>query len=158
MPLPAKAPPPDPDPAVGRAREDGAVAGNDDGIDGVVVRGVDGLQAAEVGSAPDLEAPVPGDGVDGTAADGEGGDGVGVLDPEPLPVAADADVVAREGEAAEPVGDGGEGDEEAVPSGARRLPDADLAVLVRRQDPAVAEGDGLNGAVTVAVTVKGRDL
>lgn len=120
--------------------------------------GVDGLDAAEVGGAPDLEAPVPGDRVDDAVRDGEGGDGVGVLDPEPLPVAADADVVGGENEAAEAVADCGKRRDEAVvpPFGVRHLPDADLAVLVRREDLAVREGDGLDGAF--AVTVKGRYL
>lgn len=158
MPLPAKTPPPNPDPAVGRPGVDGTVAGDGDGVDCVVVGGVDGLDTAEVGGPPDLEAPVPGDRIDDTVRDGEGGDGVGVLDPEPFPVAADADVVGWEDEAAEAVVDGGKRREEAVmvvpPFGVRQLPHADLAVLVSRKDLAIREGDGLDGAI--AVTVKGR--
>lgn len=114
MPLPAKTPPPNPDPAVARPRVDGAVSRDGDCVDCVVVGRVDGLDAAEVGGAPYLEAPVPGDRVDEAVRDGEGGDGVRVLDPEPLPVAADEDVVGGEDEAAEAVVDGGKRREEAV--------------------------------------------
>lgn len=109
---------------------------------------LNGLDAAEVGGPPYLQALVPRNRVDQTVVDGEASNGVSVLNPEPFLVATDVDVVAGENETAQTVVNGWESSQELVPFAGRRhaAPDSDLAVLVRGEDPAVAEGDGLDGA------------
>lgn len=138
--------PPDFNLLVGRAGVDDAVRPDGDGVDGIVV-GRYRLEALEVGDPPDLEGLVPGDGVEEAAGDGNGRDGVGVLDPEALAVATNADVVRREWEAAEAVGESGEGGVEADLPGICR-PGADFSVLMGGEegDSVRGDGDGLDGA------------
>lgn len=155
------APGPDPDLGVGGARVDDPVGGDGDGVDGVVVGG-EGLEAPEVGP-PDLEGLVPGNGVEEAVVvvGVEAGDGVVVAEPELLLVAADLDVAAGEGEAAEAVGEGGEdGDETVGGFGGGEGPDADPGVLVGGEDAGGAggEGDGLDGAGGGVVGVEGVEV
>lgn len=114
VPLPSRRFRPHPNPLIRRPGVNRPVAGDDHRVDGVLVR-FDGLQATEIGSTPYLQALVPRNGVDQTVVDGEAGDGVGVLDPEPFLVTADGDVVLREGETVQTVVDGGETGQQLMP-------------------------------------------
>lgn len=69
----------------------------------------------------------------------QAGNGVGVLDPEALPVAADGDVVSGEDGSAEAVFDGGEGGDTAGVVG--DSPDSDLGILVGCEECEVVKGD-----------------
>jgi len=80
---------------VGGARVDGAVIRQNQGVNRVLVRVLYGLQTFEVRGSPDFERPVPGSGVEEGAVVGEreGGNGVHVMHPRALLVAAHLDVV-----------------------------------------------------------------
>lgn len=72
---------------------------------GVLVRCLDGLDAAVVGALPDFQTPIPRNRVKRISVHGESSYGVGVLNPEDFLVTADVDVIFREYEAAEAVVD-----------------------------------------------------
>jgi hypothetical protein len=142
--------------------DDAGVCG--DGVDGVVV-GADGLEAPEVGDAPDLERAVPGARVEERGVvhgDGEAGDAVGVLDPEAAVVGA----ARRRGGGGLHVAVLAEHPAQVVPGGGQRgdelegvlgaaaagdAPDADAAVLVRGEDAAARGRQRLDGAAALAV-------
>jgi hypothetical protein len=132
------------DAPVGGARVHGAVGRHGHGVHGVVVRR-QRLQAPQRRRRPHLERLVPGHGEEEAPVGGRrhARHGVGVLDPEPPVVPADGDVVGRDGEPAEAVGDRGERRGEADP--ARRArghpPQAQAPVLVPRHGRAAAAGE-----------------
>lgn len=69
---------------------------------------LNGLNAAEIGLPPNLQALVPGNGVNQAVINCDAGNGISVFDPEPFLVAADGDIVLGEDETAQAVGDGRE--------------------------------------------------
>uniref|UniRef100_A0A8R7PGN6 Uncharacterized protein n=1 Tax=Triticum urartu TaxID=4572 RepID=A0A8R7PGN6_TRIUA len=156
---------PDTNAPVGGAGVHRAVGGDGDRVDGIVVRR-QGLQAAEGRDGPDLERLVPGDGEEEAAVRGRGdaGHGVGMLYPEPAVVASDGDVVGREREPAEAVGDRGERGGEADPGGRARRdpPQAQPPVLVARHGLATVDVrhalDRAGGRGVVARVGGGRRL